>query len=108
MSKCVIVGGTRVCSGSPFYRVNRDPAKIPFPRLTPRMRANRKPARDEINNLVADPAQRKLARDLLDVVLAVDWNNAKTENAPNILESVKLLLVDQLRNMHGRFTLISY
>jgi hypothetical protein len=109
MSKCVIVGGTRVCSGSPYYRVNRQPAKIPFPRLTAAERRRRMLARQAINDLRAyHPAQRKLARDLLDVVLAVDWNNAKTENAPNILESVKLLLVDQLRNMHGRFTLISY
>ena len=108
MSKCVIVGGTRVCSGSPFYRVNRDPAKIPFPRLTQRMRSNRRPARDEINKLAADPAQRKLANDLLDAVLAVHWTRAKTANARDILESVKLLLVDQLRNMHGDFTLVSY
>ncbi len=106
MSKCVFVGGTRVCSGSP-YRVNGGARKA-FPRLTGAARADRIPARGAINELAANPAQRKLANDLLDAVLAAHWTAAKTDNAKDILETVKLLLVDELGRLRQHFSLVSY
>jgi len=106
MAKCVIFSGTRVCSGSP-YRVNGRPAK-PFPKLSKAARKARKPARDAISALDIPNAQRKLANNLLDAVLAVHWTLSKAGNAKDIEESVKLLLVDEVGNMHGDYTLISY
>lgn len=106
MAKCVIFSGTRICSGSP-YRVNGRKAK-PFPKLTDAERKRRKPARDAINALPYPPPQRKLANDLMDAVLAVNWSSDKSANAKDILESVQLLLVNEVDNLRGKFTLVAY
>ena len=106
MAKCVIFAGTRICSGSP-YRVNSRP-KQHFPNLTPAERKMRKPARDAIAALNVPAPQRKLANDLLDIVLAAAWTSTKTANAKDIRESVQLLLVNEVRNLQGEFTLIAY
>ncbi len=106
MAKCVIFSGTRICSGSP-YRVNSRP-KQPFPRLTRAERRRRQPARDAINALDIPVPQRKLANDLLDVVLAADWSGTKTSNSKDVRESVQLFLVDEVGKLQGKFTLIAY
>lgn len=106
MAKCVIFSGTRICSGSP-YRVNGRKAK-PFPKLSDSERKRRKPARDAINALSYPPPQLKLANDLMDAVLAVNWSTDKTANAKDILESVQLLLVNEVEKLHGRYTLVAY
>lgn len=106
MAKCVIVSSTRICTASP-YRVNGKPKKN-FPTLSARRKRDRLPARRAINALSVDPKQRKLANDLLDAVLAVSWDRDKAANAKDIVESVQLLLVDELPDTHHEFTLVAY
>lgn len=106
MAKCVIFSGTRICSGSP-YRVNGRATKD-FPELTAKRSAMRMPVRRAINAFNVPKAQRDLANALLDAVLAVRWTDTKTANANDIHESVRLLLVNEVADLEGEFTLISY
>lgn len=106
MAKCVIVSGTRICSGSP-YRVNNGPKK-PFPTLSAARAKQRRAARKAIQALALNEKQEKLANDLMDVVFAVSWDADKAANAKDIVESVQLLLVNQVPRLRGKFTLIAY
>ena len=112
MAKCIIVSGTRVCSDSP-YRVNGGPKKN-FPTLSRARSKARHAARKAITALKNDKKlgiqhkQQKLANDLLDTVLASHWSPRKTANARQIIDCVRLFLVDEVPITHGDFTLISY
>ncbi len=108
MAKCIIVSGTRICDSSPRYRVNNRKIAKPFPTITkaikPRVAAIAKATRD----LGVDPNQAKLATSLLHIVLAASWNATKTANIADIEQSVRLMLVDELGDLDGQFTLVAY
>lgn len=108
MAKCIIVSGTRVCDNSPAYRVNGGKVSRPFPILSKSRQKGLQPISRAVRALDVDPAQTKLATALLQVVLAVKWNAAKTANATDIEQSVRLMLVNEIGRLDGQFTLIAY
>ena len=108
MAKCIIVSGVRVCDNSPTYRVNGGKKTKPFPTLSTSRKKGLQPIARSVQALDIDPAQAKLATALLHVVLAVKWNAAKTANATDIEQSVRLMLVNEIGKLDGQFTLIAY
>lgn len=108
MAKCIIVSGTRVCEGSPAYRVNGRKALKPFPKLSRAEQERLRPVVQAIRALRVDPNQAKLATALLQAVMAVSWNATKTANCTDIEQSVKLMLVGEVGKLDGQFTLVAY
>lgn len=108
MAKCIIVSGTRVCDGSPVYRVNGRKATKRFPTLSKAEAKRLRPAAEAILELGIDPDQAKLATALLQIVMAANWSATKTANAADIEQSVRLMLVDAIGALNGNFTLVAY
>jgi hypothetical protein len=71
-------------------------------------------ARRAITAMAIDPKQEKLAKDLLDAVMAATWDKDKAANAKDILRTVQLMLLDpvpripQTAKNEGMFTVIGY
>lgn len=110
MAQCVFVGGgTRICSSSP-YRVSRQDSTHTgeFPSLSREMKKALKLALRGLDEFEVPEPQKKMAKDVLEAVLAVQWNAAKTANSEHILKSVQLLLVDEVGDTKGKYTLVSY
>jgi hypothetical protein len=61
-----------------------------------------------LDQLEVPGEQERMARELMGAVLAVHWNKNKTANAADILKSVQLLLLDDVGDMQGNYTLVSY
>lgn len=106
MAQCIFVGATRICSASP-YRVNGQPARR-FPKLSKAMRKARRPAHEVIDTLEIPDEQKELAKDLMDAVLATNWGQNETANAGDIHKSVRLMLVNAVGKMNGKYTLVAY
>ncbi|MEP6590652.1 MAG: hypothetical protein ABJC19_05675 [Gemmatimonadota bacterium] len=109
MAKCVIVSGTRVCDdGLTKYRASGGRASKRFPKLTKSQLAKLRPIRAAIRKLGVDPAQTKLAMALAQAVLAASWGSTKAANSTDIEQSVKLLLLNEVGHLDGKFTLVAY
>jgi len=108
MAKCIIVSGTRVCDGSPVYRVNGRKTTKRFPTLSQTELKRLHPVAKAIRGLGVDPNQTKLATSLLQIVMAEKWNATKTANCADIEQSVRLMLVDAIGKLNGNFTLVAY
>jgi hypothetical protein len=105
MAKCLIVSGTRVCDGSPVYRVNGRKASKPFPKLSRAEKAELQPIGRAIRAVGGvDPDQAKLATALLQAVMAVNWDATRTANSADIEQSVKLMASSRWwpTERHGR------
>jgi hypothetical protein len=112
MAMCIIVSGTRVCDGSPVYRVNGSKVKHPFPTLSKAKKQRFEPVATALRkygrDAGVDPSQTRLATTLLQTVLAENWNATKAANAKNIEQSVRLMLVDEIGELDDNFTLVAY
>ncbi len=108
MAKCIIVSGTRVCDGSPVYRVNGRKTTKRFPTLSPAEVKRLRPIAKAIRELSINRSQAKLATALLQIVMAEHWSATKAANAADIEQSVRLMLVDAIGELNGNFTLVGY
>jgi hypothetical protein len=108
MAKCIIVSGTRVCDGSPVYRVNGRKTTKRFPTLSKAELKRLHPVAKAIQELGVDRSQAKLAIALFQIVMAENWNATKAGNAEDIEQSVRLMLVDAIGKLNGNFTLVAY